>query len=121
MESPSTALPMDSSNHRLASLRFDRRRSPRNAAAGHVTLLRQSPKHTGYQFPVCAIHLTDMSDHGLGARCDIPLDRNEPVAVFLPPHGNERGIDIVGHITHVEQADPDGYHIGIQFDPRPAA
>jgi len=105
-----------------AVLRFDRRRAPRRAAAGTVTLLRRSPRAAGYQFPICAIHMTDQSEGGLGARCDVPLTTDEPVAVCFPPHGGERGVDVTGRITHVEPAEPSGYHVGIQFDStRPAA
>lgn len=103
------------------SLRFDRRRSHRHETAGHVTLLRQSPARSRMQFPVCSIHMFDISSHGIGARCDMPLTLNEPVSVFLPPHGGERGVDIVGHITRIDPAEPSGYRIGIEFDPRPAA
>lgn len=102
-------------------LRFERRRSSRFAAAGHVTLLRRSHDTLIYQQPVCSIHLEDMSDHGIGAHCDLPLKLDEPIAVFLPPHGNERGVDILGHIARITPDKHSGYHIGIAFDPRPAA
>lgn len=118
---PDTASLLTRPEHDNQPMRFDRRRSPRRAAAGHVTLLRRSHETTVYRHPVCSIHLCDLSDHGIGAHSDLPLHPDEPVAVFLPPHGSERGVDLIGHIARVEPDATSGYRIGIAFDPRPAA
>ncbi len=101
-------------------LRFDRRRAQRHPVSGRVTVLRRSHEPLAYRQPVCSFQLQDMSDGGLGARCEMPLALDEPVAVFLPPHGAERGIDLLGHIVRCD-AGEGGYRIAVQFDTRPAA
>lgn len=102
------------------SLRFERRHSLRHPAGGQVTMLRRNHEAGAYLFPICSIQLIDMSDGGVGARTDVPLKTNEPVAVFIPPHGNERGFDLYGHVVRCDPASQ-GYHVGIAFDYRPAA
>lgn len=103
-----------------ATLRFDRRRAQRHPVSGRVTVLRRSHDPLVYRQPVCSFQLRDMSDGGLAGRCEMPLQLDEPVAVFLPPHGNERGLDLLGHIVRC-RADDGGYRVAVQFDMRPAA
>lgn len=82
-------------------------------------MLRRSHDAQAYRHPVCSIQLTDMSDGGVGAHTDVPLQPHELVAVFIPPHGNEGGFDLYGHVVRC-QPTGDGYDIGIALDLRPA-
>lgn len=101
-------------------LKFDRRRSPRRAAGGHVTLLRHGHDTRVHRARICSIQLLNMSDGGLGGRCDLPLAPDEPVTVCIPPHGADRGFDLVGHVVRSRPGEQ-GYQVGIVFDARAAA
>jgi hypothetical protein len=100
--------------------RFERRRAQRRPAAGMVTLLRRSHDSQAYRQRFYAVQLRDLSDTGAGLRTDAPVGLDEPVAVCFPPHGFERGFDMIGHVVRCTP-DGDGYQLAIQFDPRPAA
>jgi len=100
--------------------RFERRRSPRRSASGAVALLRRSHDSQAYRQRFFMVQLRDLSDGGAGLHTDAPLALEEPVAVCFPPSGGERGYDLIGHVVRCAP-DGEGYRLGVQFDPRPAA
>ncbi len=102
------------------TLRFDRRRAERHPVSGRVTVMRRAHDPMVYRQPVCSFQLRNMSDTGLAGQCEMPLSVDETVAVFLPPHGSERGVDLLGHVVRCQPADQ-GYQVAVQFDVRPAA
>lgn len=109
---------------------FERRGSRRYIMSGRVTMMRRAHTLDCYRQPICCVQLNDLSDGGLSAHCDLPLEPNEPVAIFFPPRGAQRGVDLLGHIIRCDRAPApgtgpgpgaDGYHLAIAFDHRPAA
>ncbi|MHB1155531.1 MAG: PilZ domain-containing protein [Phycisphaerales bacterium] len=111
-----------------ASFPFERRGSRRYVMSGRVTMMRRAHTLDCYRQPICCVQLNDLSDGGLSAHCDLPLEPNEPVAIFFPPRGPQRGVDLLGHIVRCDHAHApgtspgaDGYHLAIAFDHRPAA
>lgn len=105
-----------------AQMRLDRRQHPRYLMSGRVTVMRRGHDVASYHQPVCSVQLCDVSDGGLAAHCDMPLRPDEPVAVFFPPRGPQRGVDIMGHVIRCQpDADNNGYRLALRFDCRPAA
>lgn len=100
-------------------LRFDRRRAERHRVEGQVTVLRKDHDPQVYRHPVCALRLENLGDGGLAAVSETPLEVNERIAVYFPPHGFESGIELHGHVIRCDRAsNPDaaGYEIAVQFD-----
>jgi len=88
--------------------------------SGRVTMMRRAHTLDCYRQPICCVQLNDLSDGGLSAHCDLPLEPNEPVAIFFPPRGAQRGVDLLGHIVRCDHGH-NGYHLAVAFDHRPAA
>lgn len=102
------------------TLQFERRTGERHIVSGRVTALRRSLDPAASPSPVCSLQLQDMADDGLSATCDIPLEPDEPLAIFFPPHGPERGFDLYGRVMRCE-AGPRNYAIAIRFHDQRAA
>lgn len=100
--------------------KFDRRGHSRMQTASRVTLLRREHNPQVYQHPLCSMMLINISDGGICARCDAPLKLDEPVSIFFPPQGPQRGFDLLGHVTRCLPM-RNGYEIGIAFDLKMAA
>ena len=110
-----------SSGHDNVPSHLDRRYTNRQAVDGVVTLLRQPNPKDPFRFPVCAVQLRDLSDEGVGARCETELATDEPVTVYIPPHGAEPGIDLMGHVVRCLPDGEGGYDVGILLHSRCAA
>ena len=93
----------------------DRRQTMRHDICAAVTLLRRADTGEAGSQPMCTVHLSDMSDEGVGARCDTALRVGEPVTLVFPPHGPERGIDLTGHVVRCISDGNGGYDLGIAF------
>jgi hypothetical protein len=98
----------------------DRRRSPRRTVTGRVTTLSRGLGGQPEQKRISSLQLRDMSDAGVGALADQPLDVGGRVALFFPPHGNAPGFDLYGTVVrcHREGA---CHSVGIQLDQSIAA
>ncbi len=93
----------------------DRRQTTRHNINAAVTLLRRPDSTDTAGQPMCTVHLSDMSDEGVGAHCDTALPVEEPVTLVFPPHGPERGIDLRGHVVRCIPDGRGGYELGIAF------
>lgn len=110
-------------------LRFDRRTHPRHRADGRVTAFRKDHAVPAYQHPVCSLRLADISEGGLGAFSDVPLEPDEQLAVCFPAHGAEPALELYGHVVRCrprhdqqdEQRGDAGYELGVCFGVPPAA
>ena len=67
-----------------------------------------------------SLQLLNISDTGLAAVCQDPLDLHSNIAVFFPPEGISRGWDAYGHVLRVNAAQR-GYDVAVAFDRLPAA
>ncbi len=122
MTQPSSDMTNDpSSRSPEAVARLERRYAHRQAVQGVVTVLRQSSRQEPYRFPVCTIQLRDLSDEGVGAHSETELTTDESVTVFIPPHGAEPGIDLMGHVVRCLPDENGGYDVGIMLHMRCAA
>jgi hypothetical protein len=97
------------------SIPFERRAYHRRAVSGRVTAVRATPEAPDIKSHICSLELLDMSDVGLGALIQEPVEIDTSITVFFPPHGVDRGFDLYGKITRCEASEY-GYQIGIAFD-----
>lgn len=93
----------------------DRRQTTRHAISAAVTLLRRPASAESAHQPMCTVHLSDMSEEGVGAHSDMALSIEEPITLVFPPHGPERGIDLRGHVVRCIPDGRGGYELGIAF------
>jgi hypothetical protein len=100
--------------------RMERRTNGRRSVSGRVTAVSTEKSVEGNRNRICSLVLRDMSDTGVGVWSQEPLDPDTSVAIFLPPHGAERGFDLIGKVARCTQRDF-GHEIGIRLEPRQAA
>lgn len=95
-------------------MRLDRRQSARRNVTGRVTALASEADHDSAETRkrLCSLQLKDMSDTGIGAHSADPIPAGTDITVFFPPHGPERGFDLVGTVVRCESREW-GYDIGI--------
>ena len=101
--------------------RLERRQDPRRVISGRVTALETDREDGPERNRICPLQLVDISDRGLGAIVQDPVEPNTRIAVFFQPHGPERGFDLYGRVVRCRRRDDYGYEIGIRFDARQAA
>lgn len=109
---------------------FDRRRAERHEITCAVTAMRREHDADAYQHPACHLELCNMSETGVAAISDVPLDPDSPISILFPPHGGDAAIQLTGHVVRCRPwtGDDDatdrprgGYEIAIAFDPAVAA
>jgi hypothetical protein len=100
---------------------FERRIKDRRDVHGHVTaVIRHQGPDGETRNRICSLQLQNMSDAGLGAFVTESIAPDTQMAIFFPPHGPERGIDLYGRVVRCASRSF-GHEIGIAFDIRPAA
>jgi hypothetical protein len=99
---------------------FERRCCQRRPLAGRVTALISDPHPPKDYHHICSLQLRDQSDTGLGGLSHEPIAIGRHITLFFPPHGYDRGYDMVGVIVRCIQKD-DQYDIGISLRQRLAA
>jgi len=105
----------DTSPNNPTMLPGDRRRSTRHTVTGRVTSVlaatdRQAPNHQ-----ITSLQLKDMSDDGVGAITDEPLETGTRLALFFPPHGNAPGFDLYGTVVRCQSRGA-MREVGIELD-----
>lgn len=108
--------------------RVGRRRHHRRSVAFEVTAVRCGHDVAAYRRPICPLAVRDISEGGLAATANVPLEIDEPVTLQFAPHGSEAGFDLRGHVTRCEPAGgvsakdrAAAYEVAIRFDPFSAA
>ena len=99
---------------------MERRKSVRHTLAGRVTALTCTSQGHNPSRRICALHLTNMSQTGLGATVQDEIEVGARVTVFFPPHGAEHGFDFFGIVVRCQRHES-GQEIGIEFQSRMAA
>lgn len=102
------------------TLPFERRQAERHRITGRATALSKGPGALSDRNSIRSVQLQDMSDSGLGAISQDPLPVNSEIAIFLPPHGPDRGMDIYGVVVRCVPYEH-GHLIGIKYTSRAAA
>ena len=97
---------------------MERRRSPRNPVTARVTAVTTPNHDSDAGKRICSFQLVDLSEHGIGAISQEPVEVGSHVAVFFPPHGPERGFDLYGTVVRCTPRDW-GHEIGIDLDVKP--
>jgi hypothetical protein len=100
--------------------RLERRIAQRHSIAGRVTAVQTHEQADGQLSRICSLQLMNISDTGLGALSEESIEPGSSLAVFFPPHGPERGIDLVGQVVRCV-ARENGHEIGIRLEARAAA
>jgi hypothetical protein len=100
--------------------RLERRTTFRHSIAGRVTAVQSHEQSDGQLSRICSLQLLNISDSGLGALSEESIEPGSCLAVFFPPHGPERGIDLVGQVVRCV-ARENGHEIGIRLEARAAA
>jgi hypothetical protein len=85
-----------------------------------VTTLDAGGHDQPRQKRISSIQLKDMSDAGVGALADEPIDAGTRLALFFPPHGNAPGFDLYGTVVRCQRAGA-RHVIGIALDQARAA
>jgi len=102
-------------------LAFDRRDRDRSSLDSQVTAVQHSRSAARCQCNrICSLRVLNISDSGLGAVAQEPIEVNTSIAIFFPPHGPERGIDLYGRVVRCIRRD-DVHEVGVQFDDKSAA
>jgi hypothetical protein len=102
------------------NFRLERRGMTRHNIEGRVTAVQIDTQPEGQVKRICSLQLLNISDRGLAAICQDPVRVNSSVAIFFPPHGPERGFDLVGTVVRCVPC-PTGHEIGVRLAVRAAA
>lgn len=102
------------------TLKFERRQTHRRVISGRVTSLQQSANPSLQHNKICSLQLLDISDAGLGAIVDNPIEPGSPISIFFPPHGPEQGFDRHGQVVRCVKREH-GHQIGVRFTIKSAA
>ena len=102
------------------SLRFEQRRAKRHQINGRATAVSKTRIPEGQQSRIRSLQLVNISDGGVGAICQDSFEIGSSIAIFLPPHGAEQGMDVHGEIVRCIRRDY-GHEIGIKIAARLAA
>jgi len=102
------------------TLKFERRQTHRRVISGKVTSLQQSANPGEQSNRICSLQLLDISDAGLGAIIDQPIEPGSPISIFFPPHGPELGFDRHGQVVRCVKREH-GHQIGVRFTIKSAA
>ena len=100
--------------------RLERRRSVRHSTSGCVTALNKGTDLTTHTNRICTLQLVDISDHGLGAITQDPLEIGSQISIFFPSHGADWGFDLHGQIVRCVNREQ-GHEVGIRFVTKHAA
>ncbi len=92
----------------------ERRRHPRSVVGMPVEAVRPHLPQ-GHPDRVMGLRITDVSRGGAGAMAHRPLPPAEPLTLFLPPLGSDRGRDARGRVVRCEDCQ-DHWTIGIAFE-----
>ena len=98
----------------------DRRSSVRRKITGRATALVRQANEKDALGRICSLELRDISDTGLGAVAQTPIEVGSTLTVFIAAHGNEQGFDLVGEVVRCTACDA-GHHIGVRLTSRAAA
>jgi len=112
---------VDVTQDNVDSYYLERRTASRRSAIGQVTALSSVPEGKDSHKRICSLRLLDMSDSGLGAVSQSPLEKDAPITVFFPPHGNERGFDLTGYVVRCSPQQSGGHSVGIRLGRQVAA
>ncbi|MBI1336656.1 MAG: hypothetical protein GC164_06810 [Phycisphaera sp.] len=102
-EEPTDAIPLE------------RRIDYRHTISGRVTALQTTAGSEEHHNRICSLQLLNISDSGLGAVTQEPVELNTRIVVFFPPHGPERGFDKYGQVVRCVHRDG-GHELGIRFE-----
>ena len=102
------------------TLACERRTTSRYVLTGRVTAVRHTDADRITGKRICSLELMNISDSGLGALCQDPIDLESRITIFFPPHGPERGFDLSGRVVRCNARER-GHELGIRFDSRHAA
>ena len=105
---------IDNSNVEPDSYLFERRHAMRRRASGSVTAVSSPNDEAGAPKRIRTLQLIDSSDTGVGAIMNEPIDLGSRIVMFFPPHGNEKGFDLVGHVVRCNANDK-GYRVGVKL------
>lgn len=95
---------------------FDRRHADRRSISGRVTALRSTADNPESRNRICPLELLNISQTGIGAISQEPIEDGVSIVVFIPPHGNEQGQDLYGKVIRSHERDEYGYEVGIALD-----
>lgn len=93
----------------------DRRAARRRSIDLSATLLRHRWGGRSDRFPVCTVHMHDLSSTGVGATCNAPFERLEPITICIPPHGADQGFDLPGRVVRCEPNGQGMFDLGIEL------
>ena len=62
------------------------------------------------------LELFNTSDTGVGVMSHEPIEEGSRITMFFPPHGNEKGFELLGQIVRCVEKD-NHYEIGVHLRP----
>ena len=103
-------------------LPMERRTDSRFVISGRVTAVRASRPQGERLNKICSLQLLNMSDTGVGAISQEPIEPGSSISIFFPPHGPEQGFDTCGEVVRcTARPGEQGYDIGVRMYARAAA
>ncbi|MFP4145420.1 MAG: PilZ domain-containing protein [Phycisphaeraceae bacterium] len=106
-------------SYRFSNHQMEKRRSVRQVISGKVTALVKTSVLRRRQ-RICSLELLNISDTGLGAISQEAVEPGSRISVFFPPHGFERGYDLIGTVVRCHRGDT-GHELGIELHAKMAA
>ncbi len=125
---PALKLVKDKPLEDVGPYKFNRRSAPRWTSAGRVTAVvynnasdskadrNRDTLDTAGLGKITTLQMLDQSPRGAGCWSQEPLHIGSKVVMFFPPHGPERGFDVVGQVVRCEKDANAGYHVGVSLE-----
>ncbi len=119
-DQPTLRLVRDKPLDEVGPYKFERRRQPRWATSGRVTIVNYGQEEPGRASVeskrIGSLQLFDLSATGVGAWAQHEMPVGSRVAVFFPPRGTQQGFDRYGTVVRCEHHPHQGFDIGVQLD-----
>ncbi len=93
----------------------ERRQSERRESSAKANALRTDNTINALRCPSLDLKLRDLSDGGLLATTDTPVELGERIAIFFPSHHGQPVYDLYGRVIRC-QVQGLHYRVAVQFD-----
>ena len=101
--------------HESQTTEPDRRQAERHAVRLRAEAMRIANTVDAHRHPSLNLAVKDLSETGLAAMADGPLEPGERLALYFPSHLGQHVYDLYGRVVRCEQRGT-AYRIALQFD-----
>lgn len=93
----------------------DRREFPRRDVKLKAEAMRIGNTLSAHRQPTLELAVRDLSEGGLAAMTNLPLEAGERIAMYFPSHMGQHVYDLYGRVIRCEPRG-ESYRIALQFD-----